>query len=112
MGGRNFGLDFFLIFFFCSYKQKLNEIADALEDEPMESLDKVILWTEYVVKHKGATFWRNDSFELPLYSVLGLDIIFLFAVSITLIFYMLHSLRCMLFIYIIGKIVLKNKKKN
>lgn len=98
--------------FFSSYKQKLNEIADALEDEPMKSLDKVIFWTEYVIKHKGAKFLRSDALELPLYKLLGLDIILLFAVNILLMFYVLHSLCHKLFNYITRNFFIQNKKKN
>lgn len=76
----------------------------------MNSLDKVVFWTEYVIKHKGAKFWRNDSLDLPLYKLLGLDIILIFVVSIVLAVYVLHALGHALLNHFMNKKDLKNKK--
>lgn len=87
-------------------------MADALEDEPMNNLDKVVFWTEYVIKHKGTNFWRNDSLDLPLYKLLGLDIILLLIVSTALVLYVLRLLGHVLINCIMYKRNLKNKKRD
>lgn len=77
---------------FFSYQKRIDEIADALEDEPIKSLDKIIFWTEYVIKHKGAKFLKYKAGDIPLYQYLLLDVIFFALVLFICVLYVLYKL--------------------
>lgn len=74
-----------------SYKNKIDEIADALEDEPITSLETVVFWTEYVIRHKGAPFLRNTSLDLPMYILCFYDVIGLVLIVIGLVLYAFYK---------------------
>lgn len=57
------------------YKQKIREIKDLLVDQPMTGLDKAIWWTEYVLRHRGAPYFRNRVVDMPWYEYFLLDVI-------------------------------------
>ncbi|KAK4879422.1 hypothetical protein RN001_007568 [Aquatica leii] len=57
------------------YKKKVIEIGTLIQDQPMAGLEKVIWWTEYVIRHKGATHLRSPFLDVPLYQFLLLDVV-------------------------------------
>lgn len=86
--------------FHFSYQERINEIADVLEDEPIKSLDKIVFWTEYVIKHKGAKFLKYKAGNIPLYQYLLLDVLLLAVVTLIFVLYIL---------YILSKYLLRKK---
>lgn len=57
------------------YKDKAIEIADLFRDVEMTGLEKVVWWTEYVIRNKGAKLFRNPIIDLPFYQYYLLDVI-------------------------------------
>jgi glucuronosyltransferase len=56
--------------------KKLSAIS---KDEPQSSLNRVVWWTEYVIRHNGAKHLRSAALNLPWYQYLLLDVaVFLF----------------------------------
>ncbi|VEN52517.1 unnamed protein product [Callosobruchus maculatus] len=65
-----------------SYRQNMKSLADIMLDEPMSGVEKVVWWSEYVIRHKGARHLRNPVLDIPLYQYLMLDIIAFFILII------------------------------
>ncbi|KAF5269280.1 hypothetical protein FQR65_LT02581 [Abscondita terminalis] len=66
------------------YKEKVTEIGTLIQDQPMTGLEKVVWWTEYVLRHKGAKHLRSPFLDVPIYQLLLLDVLFVVVVSIIL----------------------------
>lgn len=92
---------------FCRYKEKVKEIADTLSDEPNTSLERVVWWTEYVIRHKGAPFFKSPALDMPWYQYYLIDVVGLF-VAVALV--VLYSI-CKLTKYGINKITGVNNAK-
>ncbi|VEN52518.1 unnamed protein product [Callosobruchus maculatus] len=60
----------------------MKSLADIMLDEPMSGVEKVVWWSEYVIRHKGARHLRNPVLDIPLYQYLMLDIIAFFILII------------------------------
>ncbi|VEN52509.1 unnamed protein product [Callosobruchus maculatus] len=58
-----------------SYRKNIESLAEIILDEPMTGVEKVIWWSEYVIRHKGAKHLRNQNLDVPLYQYLMLDIL-------------------------------------
>ncbi|VEN52507.1 unnamed protein product [Callosobruchus maculatus] len=67
-----------------SYRENMKILAELLTDEPMSGVEKVIWWTEYVIRHKGAKHLRNPSLDVPFYQYFMLDIIAFWTVTFIL----------------------------
>lgn len=50
------------------------EIKTLLEDEPTSGLERAVWWTEYVIRNKGAPYFRNRSVDMSWYNFLVLDV--------------------------------------
>lgn len=57
------------------YKEKTKELNDLLHDRPMTGLESAVWWTEYVIRHKGAPYFRNRVIDMPWYEYFLLDVI-------------------------------------
>lgn len=49
-------------------------MAELANDEPMSGLEKLVWWTEYVIRNRGAKHLRNPAADLPLYQYFLLDV--------------------------------------
>lgn len=68
---------------FVRYKKKAIEVGRLLKDESASSLEKAIWWIEYVIKNKGAPYFRSRVVDLPWYEFLLVDVyVFLFLVGV------------------------------
>ncbi|KAI7815526.1 UDP-glucuronosyltransferase [Rhyzopertha dominica] len=56
------------------YKKKIREINDLLTDRPMTGLETTMWWIEYVLRHKGAPYFRNRVVDMPWYEYFLLDV--------------------------------------
>lgn len=65
-------------------------------DEPMTSLEKVIWWTEYVIRHKGAQHLKSNAPRLPFYQYYLLDVIGIVLLSFLVLIYVLYKLFCVI----------------
>jgi glucuronosyltransferase len=62
------------------YKQNMNKLRDLVYDQPMNSLDKAIWWTEYVIRHKGVKHMEFAGRNVPVYEQYCLDFVAIFIV--------------------------------
>jgi glucuronosyltransferase len=52
------------------------------KDEPANSLNRAVWWTEYVIRHNGAKHLRSAALDLAWYQYLLLDVVaFLFILA-------------------------------
>jgi len=61
--------------FHFSYKQNAITVSRAFRDRPMSPLNTAIFWTEYVIRHGGASHMRSAALNLTWYQYLLLDVI-------------------------------------
>ncbi|KAI7815683.1 UDP-glucuronosyltransferase [Rhyzopertha dominica] len=70
-----------------AYKEKIKKINELMIDQPMTGLEKFLWWTEYVLRHKGAPYFRNRVVDMPWYEYFLLDVIgFLLFVAFLIVF--------------------------
>jgi glucuronosyltransferase len=72
------GVAFLLIFISIlldSYIENARHVARIFRDRPQSALDTAIFWTEYVIRHGGASHLRSAAMELAWYQYLLLDVI-------------------------------------
>lgn len=59
---------------FFRYKEKAVSIGKLINDQPMTGLEKVIWWTEYVIRNKGALHLQNPRVHVSWFEFLILDV--------------------------------------
>lgn len=57
------------------YKWKIREINQLMNDQPMSGLERAVWWTEYVIRHRGAPYFRNRMVDVPWYEYFLVDVI-------------------------------------
>nr|CAD7200640.1 unnamed protein product [Timema douglasi] len=57
------------------YKTNAQEASRLFRDQPETPLERAVYWTEYVIRHKGATHLRSASLTLSWYQYYLLDIL-------------------------------------
>ncbi|KYM77712.1 Ecdysteroid UDP-glucosyltransferase [Atta colombica] len=65
-----------------SYKEKMMRVSSLSKDQPYNSIENVIWWIEYVMRHKGANHLRFSDSDKPWYQRYDMDIIALFAIAL------------------------------
>ncbi|XP_063913096.1 UDP-glycosyltransferase UGT5-like [Zophobas morio] len=81
------------------YKKRIEELRDLLYDKPMTGLEKVVWWTEYVIRHKGAIQLRSPGADFSWFDYLLLQVVLVVTVIISTIIYLLYKL-CQTGIYV------------
>lgn len=70
-----------------SYRMNMQRLSRLHRDQQMRPLDRAIFWIEFVIRHKGASHLRTESYRLPWYTYYSVDVIsFLFVISFTVLF--------------------------
>lgn len=65
-----------------SYRRNMKRLSALHRDTPVPPLETALFWIEYVMRHKGASHLRTESFKMPWYSYSSVDVLcFLLAVS-------------------------------
>ncbi|KAJ9584434.1 hypothetical protein L9F63_021227, partial [Diploptera punctata] len=75
-----------------SFKDNVKELSILARDEPQASLEKLIWWTEYVLRHKGAKHLRTAALDLHWYQYLLLDIAAFLIITILLAVFIVYYL--------------------
>ncbi|XP_031357721.1 UDP-glucuronosyltransferase 2B33-like [Photinus pyralis] len=57
------------------YRNRIRELANLVEDQPMTGLERAVWWTEYVIRHKGAAHLKSPALDMPWYQYYFLDVI-------------------------------------
>lgn len=74
----------------------MKKLSEAFRDAKETPLERGIFWIEYVLKHNGAGFLSPISRNMPVYKLMGLDIIaFVFCVSIATCILIYQILKCL-----------------
>ncbi|KAB0792728.1 hypothetical protein PPYR_14689 [Photinus pyralis] len=82
------------------YRNRITELADLVEDQPMTGLERAVWWTEYVIRHKGATHFRSPALDMPLYQYYFWDVIavLVFIITVLLCIIVVVSKICLRFL--------------
>jgi len=59
------------------YRERVRELSALFRDQPDQPLDRAVFWTEYVLRHQGATHLRSAARDLNFFQYHSLDVIFL-----------------------------------
>ncbi|XP_076231313.1 uncharacterized protein LOC143177325 [Calliopsis andreniformis] len=57
------------------YKQKMLELRTTINDQPYDVVENLAWWVEYVIRNKGAPYYRSSLIKQPWYQRLDMDII-------------------------------------
>ncbi|XP_043503397.1 UDP-glucosyltransferase 2-like, partial [Polistes fuscatus] len=68
-----------------SYKENMLKLKNLIKDKPYNSTEKVIWWTEYVIRHKGAPHLRSSIVDEPWYQRYNTDVIAFLSVTLFII---------------------------
>lgn len=70
---------------FCNrYKENVSKIKELVQDEPTSGLERAVWWTEYVIRNKGAPYFKNRAVDMPWTQYFLLDVFF-FLLSVMLV---------------------------
>ncbi|GAA6231317.1 UDP-glucuronosyltransferase-like [Lates japonicus] len=78
-----------------TYKEKMVELSQIHLDRPVQPLDLAVFWTEFIMRHKGATHLRVAAHELNWIQYHSLDVICFFVIILLTVLWV--TLRCCLF---------------
>ncbi|KYQ49852.1 Ecdysteroid UDP-glucosyltransferase [Trachymyrmex zeteki] len=65
-----------------SYKEKMIRLSSLTKDQPYNSIENVIWWIEFVMRHKEANHLRFSDSDKPWYQRYDMDIIALLAIAL------------------------------
>ncbi|XP_034563425.1 UDP-glucuronosyltransferase 1-2-like [Notolabrus celidotus] len=79
-----------------SYSYNMKRLSSLHRDTPMPPLDTAIYWIEYVIRNKGASHLRTESYKMPWYAYYSLDVMgFLVAILLILTAVVVGTIRCL-----------------
>ena len=67
------------------FKSKATDISGLLKDRRQTSLQEIIDWIEYVLRHGGARHLRAEVFNIPWYQYYLLDVMVFLVAIVTLV---------------------------
>lgn len=77
-----------------SYRSNMKRLSALHRDTPVPPLETALFWIEYVIRHKGASHLRTESFKMPWYSYHSVDVFcFLIAMLLTLTAFLVGLIR-------------------
>ncbi|KAI7815685.1 UDP-glucuronosyltransferase [Rhyzopertha dominica] len=89
------------------YKDKIKKINELMTDQPMTGLERFVWWTEYVLRHKGAPYFRNRVVDMPWYEYFLLDVIGFLLFVASLVIFVVYTLYKLLIRGFVGSRKLK-----
>ncbi|XP_050522154.1 UDP-glucosyltransferase 2-like [Daktulosphaira vitifoliae] len=72
------------------YKENATNLSQRFKDRPRTPKEDVVYWSEYVIKHKGASHLKSTALNLSLLEYLLLDIITLIVLVLLVIIYLFY----------------------
>ncbi|XP_043489516.1 UDP-glucosyltransferase 2-like [Polistes fuscatus] len=97
-----------------SFKENMLKLKNLIEDKPFDTMEKVIWWIEYVIRHKGANHLRSSIVDEPWYQRYDTDVIALLSIILFIIAVFSLYITVKVFVIIIkyyANLVSKEKKK-
>ena len=73
------------------YKANMMKMSRLHHDQPLKPMDRAVFWTEFVMRHKGASHLCTESYKMPWYSYHSVDVMLVMlsvVVFLLLVFYM------------------------
>lgn len=58
-----------------SYRDNMKRLSALHRDKPMHPLDTAVYWVEFVMRHKGASHLRTESYKMSWYAYYSVDVI-------------------------------------
>ncbi|XP_056905699.1 UDP-glucuronosyltransferase 1-2-like [Takifugu flavidus] len=81
-----------------SYRENMRRLSALHRDKPMHPLDTALFWIEFVMRHKGASHLRSESYRMPWYSYHSVDVGgFALAVAFMMTLFVVGSLKFLCF---------------
>lgn len=81
-----------------SYRNNMKRLSALHRDKPMHPLETAVYWIEFIMRHKGASHLRTESYRMPWYSYHSVDVIcFLIAALLMLTAVVLGSVKFLCF---------------
>jgi len=101
--------------FVCRYKDRMLALRALTKDKPYDSLENVIWWIEFVMRHNGAPHLRFNGVDTAWYQQFDLDVIVFLTITSFLVLCAILSivgwiLRQLCTYYDIGNRLRKNVK--
>ncbi|XP_003705458.2 UDP-glycosyltransferase UGT5-like [Megachile rotundata] len=81
------------------YKQRITHLKDLIRDTAYNEVDRLVWWTEYVIRHKGAPHLRSTLVNQPWYQRYDIDVVMFLAIVA---FVIVSTL-----VYIIARIIVR-----
>lgn len=70
----------------------MKKLSEVYKDEPLSPSEKVLFWTEYVLRHNGTEQLRSAAVDMPIYQFLLLDILVFVVICFMLFVFMIYFL--------------------
>jgi len=77
---------------FLRYYQRMQELSSVFKDRPMSPQESIVYWTEYVIRHNGASHLKALGTDMPLYKYLMLDIFSLLFIAVAVVVLVMYIL--------------------
>lgn len=94
------------------YAKNAKIVSEQFKDRPLSPEQSVVYWTEYVIRHKGASHLKSHAFNLSWYQYFLLDVISVVLLAILLLFFIVYKI----FMFISNRSIFKylqiNKTKS
>uniref|UniRef100_A0A665UFC8 UDP-glucuronosyltransferase n=1 Tax=Echeneis naucrates TaxID=173247 RepID=A0A665UFC8_ECHNA len=81
-----------------TYRENMKRLSELHRDKAMHPLETAVFWVEFVMRHKGASHLRTDSYKMPWYAYYSVDVVcFLLAALLLLTAIVVASIRFLCF---------------
>ena len=67
----------------------MQKVSKIFKDRPITPQQSVVYWTEYVLRHNGASHFKSPASKLYLYQYWLLDVVFVFSLISGIILYLI-----------------------
>ncbi|XP_055547923.1 UDP-glucosyltransferase 2-like [Wyeomyia smithii] len=76
------------------YKRNIERLGKLVRDQPMRPVEKAVWWTEYVIRHQGASHYRYKAAQMPVWQYHYYDVVVtLLAASLAVLALAIYAIR-------------------
>ncbi|MEQ2282104.1 hypothetical protein AMECASPLE_037119 [Ameca splendens] len=90
-----------------SYRLNMQRLSRLHRDQPMKPIDTALFWIEYVIRHKGASHLKAQSYKMPWYIYHSVDVVLFLTGAV-----LLMLLATVMFIRCLWRSVCRRKVKS
>ncbi|XP_050521168.1 UDP-glucosyltransferase 2-like [Daktulosphaira vitifoliae] len=95
-----------------SYSSNAKKLSQRFSDRPLNATETAVYWTEYVIRHKGASHLRTAAVGMPWWKYFLVDVIAFIASIVFIVLYVIYFLLKTAYKKITKKSIPNDKKKN